>query len=122
MVTPKVTPDGYVKTGVAARRLEASDHTVRGLFDRGELDGVRSPGGYRLIALASLEQYQRYLTVTQAAHRLEVSSKEVRRRFDAGELEGYRTQTGARRIRPDMPVGECRQPEGDDVPLRPLSP
>lgn len=113
MVTPSVVPAGHVKLGVAARRLEASERTVRGLFDRGELEGIRSAGGFRLITEASLERYRRYLSVTQAAHRLGVSPGEVRRRFDAGELEGYRTPAGARRISPDMPGVVCREPEGD---------
>lgn len=101
-MTPAVIPAGYVTVGVASRRLETSDRTVRGLFDRGELDGTRSPGGFRLIAEASLEKFRLHLTVTQAAHRLGVSADEVRRRFDAGALAGYRTPSGARRIAPDM--------------------
>lgn len=113
MVTPRTTPEGYVKVGVAARRLELSDRTVRALFDRGRLDGTRSASGYRLIAEASLEQYEKHLSVTQAAHRLGISPGEVRRRFDAGELKGYRTPAGARRISPDMPATARRQPEGD---------
>jgi excisionase family DNA binding protein len=85
----------------AARRLDATDRAVRKLFDRGELAGMRSPGGYRLIEAESLERFRRHLTVTEAAHRLGVSIDTIRSRFDLGDLAGYRTDAGHRRIAPE---------------------
>lgn len=96
-----VLPAGYLYVTDAARRLGATDRSVRKLFDRGELAGIRSPGGFRLIEEASLERFRPYLTVTKAAHRIGVSVDTIRQRFDAGELAGFRTAAGHRRIDPD---------------------
>lgn len=92
----------YVRVAGAARQLGLSAETVRLLFDRGELAGIRSPTGYRLIDVDSLAVYQdhRPLTVSEAAIRLGVSRETVTKRFDAGELAGHRTPAGHRLIDP----------------------
>jgi excisionase family DNA binding protein len=91
-----------VRVAVAARQLGASAQQVRVLFDRGELTGVRTAKGYRLVDLASIEAYRakRYLTVSQAACQLGVSRETVAKRFDAGELAGIRSAAGHRLIDP----------------------
>lgn len=101
MTTPSILPAGYLYVTDAARRLGATDRSVRKAFDRGDLAGIRSPTGYRLIEVASLERFRRHLTVTEAAHRLGVSINTIRTRFDHGDLPGYRTTAGHRRINPE---------------------
>lgn len=92
----------YVRVAAAARQLRLAAETVRILFDRGELAGIRSPTGYRLIDIESLNAYQdhRPLTVSEAAIRLGVSRETVTKRFDSGELAGHRTPAGHRLIDP----------------------
>jgi excisionase family DNA binding protein len=92
----------YVHVAVAARQLGLSAETVRMIFDRGELAGIRSETGYRLIDVDSLTSYRdrRPLTVSEAASRLGVSRETVTRRFDSGELAGHRTPAGHRMIDP----------------------
>jgi excisionase family DNA binding protein len=92
----------YVRVAAAARQLRLSAETVRLLFDRGELAGIRSDTGYRLIDVDSLKTYRdrRPLTVSEAATRLGVSRETVTKRFDAGELAGHRTAAGHRLIDP----------------------
>lgn len=93
----------YVRVAVAARQLGLSAETVRLLFDRGELAGIRSETGYRLIDVDSLSSYRdrRPLTVSEAAIRLGVSRETITKRFDAGELAGHRTAAGHRLIDPE---------------------
>jgi excisionase family DNA binding protein len=92
----------YVRVAEAARQLTLSAEKVRELFDAGELSGIRSESGYRLIDVYSLLQYRdtRPLTVSQAAIRLGVSRSTITKRFDAGELAGHRTAGGHRLIDP----------------------
>ena len=92
----------YVRVALAARLLQRSAETVRLLFDRGELAGVRTETGYRLIEIESLERYRdtRPLTVSEAASRLGVSRETITKRFDSGELAGHRTPGGHRLIDP----------------------
>jgi excisionase family DNA binding protein len=96
------TGSQYATVAVAARLLNLSAETVRGLFDRGALDGIRSDAGYRLIDMDSIENYskRKHLTVSEAATRLGVSRETVTKRFDTGELGGYRTPAGHRLIDP----------------------
>lgn len=72
------------------------------MFDRGELTGIRSQAGYRLIDMESINSYRdrRHLTVSEAASRLGISQRDVRVLFDAGRLAGYRTPAGNRLIDP----------------------
>lgn len=97
-----VTGLRYVRVAVAARQLRLSAETVRALFDRGEITGIRSETGYRLIDVDSLAAYRdrRPLTVSEAAIRLGVSRETITKRFDAGELAGHRTAAGHRLIDP----------------------
>lgn len=92
----------HVRVKAAARELDLSAETIRLLFDRGELAGIRSESGYRLIDMESINSYRdrRHLTVSEAAHRLGVSHHDVRVLFDGGRLAGYRTSAGHRLIDP----------------------
>lgn len=92
----------YATVAVAARQLRLSAETVRHLFDRGVLTGMRSDAGYRLIDIDSIATYskRKHLTVSEAATRLGVSRETVTKRFDAGELAGYRSPAGHRLIDP----------------------
>lgn len=94
-------PDGYVYVSEAARQMNSTDRTVRGMVDRGELDSIRSSAGYRLVSTDSIARFRRHLTVAEAARIMGVSAETVRYRFDTGELRGFRTAAGARRIDPD---------------------
>jgi len=92
----------YVRVAGASRQLGCSAETVRLLFDKGALAGIRTEKGYRLIDVDSLQHYRdhRPLTVSEAAMRLGVSRETITKRFDAGELAGHRTPAGHRLIDP----------------------
>lgn len=92
----------YLTMSAAARRLGISIDTCRRKFDDGELVGVRTTAGYRLVDPDSLEQRPRsFLTVTEAARLLDRSEVTVRTWFDTGRLRGFRTPAGHRRIDPE---------------------
>jgi excisionase family DNA binding protein len=86
----------------AARKAGLAESTIRSLFDKGVLTGIRSETGYRLIDIDSLDRYRenRYLSVSQAAHRLGLSEDAITKLFDAGELAGHRSPAGHRLIDP----------------------
>lgn len=100
-MSAKPLPAGYLYVSEAARVIDTTDRTVRGMFDRGELVGVRSPSGYRMIEAAALAGFRRHVSVKQAAKLMGVSADTVRLRFDAGLIDGFRTAAGARRIDPE---------------------
>lgn len=93
----------YVKVAVAARQLQKSEQSIRAMFDRGDLTGIRSANGYRLIDMDSVQRYRdrKFLSVQEAACRLGVSRETVAKRFDAGELAGHRSPAGHRLIDPE---------------------
>lgn len=75
--------------------------TIRLKFDAGEIAGVRTSSGQRLIDAESLDAPEfRDLTVSAAARRLGKSTDTVRRLLDEGEIDGYRTAAGHRRLVP----------------------
>jgi excisionase family DNA binding protein len=55
--------------GEAARAAEVSDDTIRRAFDAGELAGMRTASGLRLIDRAALEAYARARAEKRAAER-----------------------------------------------------
>ncbi len=97
-----VTGTGFVRVAVAARELGLAAGTVRVLFDRGDLNGIRSETGHRLIDMESISSYRqrRFLSVSETAARLGISRETVTKRFDAGELAGRRSAGGHRLIDP----------------------
>lgn len=97
-----IAPPRYLRVAAAARQLQLSVHTVRSLFDRGILSGIRTTTGQRLIEIASINAYieTRFLSVSEAARRLDVSRETVMKRFDSGELAGHRSPAGHRLIDP----------------------
>lgn len=87
-----------VSVAVAARRLGISDDTCRAWFDAGELDGYRTPSGFRRITLIENDPHEDHVPVSVAAQMLGVGIDTIRSRFDEGRLAGYRTHHNQRRI------------------------
>lgn len=91
----------WLTVSQAAHRTGRCVATIRLKFDAGEITGVRTPSGHRLIDAESLDAPEfRDLTVSAAARKLGKSADTVRRLLDDGEIDGYRTKSGHRRLDP----------------------
>lgn len=92
----------WLTVSQAAHRTGRCAATIRLKFDAGEISGVRTANGHRIINAASLDAPEfRDLTISGAARRLGKSADTVRRLLDDGLLNGYRTDAGHRRVVPD---------------------
>lgn len=91
-------PDGYLPMGEACVVTGYSPATIRVLFDRGELAGVRDNRGRRFIEPTGVEMYRTSVSIGEAVRISGLSAQTLRRRFDEGTLAGFRTTSGNRRI------------------------
>lgn len=94
----QTVPDEYLPMGQAAMVTGYSPATIRVLFDRGELAGMRDNRGRRFIDPAGIEAFRGSVTIGEAVRLCGLSAQTLRRRFDEGSLAGFRTTTGNRRI------------------------
>ena len=72
-------PDRLLRLGTAAELLGVSTDTLRRWADEGRLETVRTPGGHRRVAAATLARFA--AATADGGHTMERSNQSARNRF-----------------------------------------